>query len=119
MTTLIGSRWKRCEALSRGVLICPVSRVEFCVAQSCLHTFALVLNRNGEGTSPEPIGEGYSYEEVLTLSLVISFLGMNCRAIQVFGSGGLAGGSHPVPFRTRKLSLLAAMVLTVKGGESS
>ena len=33
--------------------------------------------------------------------------------------GGLAAGSHPIPFRTRQLSPLAAMVLTVTGGESS
>ena len=34
MTRLIGSRWKRREACSRGVLIRPVSRAEFCIAQS-------------------------------------------------------------------------------------
>jgi hypothetical protein len=34
MTRLIGSRWKRREAWSRGVLIRPVSRAEFCKAQS-------------------------------------------------------------------------------------
>lgn len=39
--------------------------------------------------------------------------------LRVFGSGGLAVGSHPIPFRTRKLSPLAAMVLAFTGWESS
>ncbi len=35
---MIGSRWKRSNALSQGVLICPVSRAELCIAQSfCLY----------------------------------------------------------------------------------
>ena len=40
-----------------------------------------------------------------------------CTAIDMrllksaFNVGGLAGGVHPFPFRTRKLSLLAPMVL--------
>lgn len=38
---------------------------------------------------------------------------------RVFGSGALASGSHPVPFRTRQLSHLAAMVLAFTGWESS
>jgi hypothetical protein len=86
MTTLIGSRWKRRKALSRGVLICPVSRAELCIAQSFICTPLRIL-----------------YTETL----------------RVFGSGGLAGGSYPISFRTRQSSLLAAMVLTVTGGESS
>ena len=39
--------------------------------------------------------------------------------LRVFGSGGLAGGSYPISFRTRQSSLLAAMVLIVTDGESS
>ena len=41
------------------------------------------------------------------------------KHLRVFGSGGLAVGSHPIPFRTRKLSPLAAMVLRVTPRESS
>src|SRR3989344_9010213 len=33
MITLIGSRWKCRKVRSRGVLICPVSRAELCIAQ--------------------------------------------------------------------------------------
>ena len=79
MTTLIGSRWKHRKVWSRGVLICPVSRAELCIAQPFIHTFNYFL---------------YSMY----------------RTLRVFGSGGLAAGSHPFSFRTRKLSPLEAMV---------
>ena len=88
MTRLIGSRWKRREALSRGVLIRPVSRAELCVAQSYLV---------------------FAYRMRIRLF----------PTLRVFGSGGLAGGSYPISFRTRQSSLLAAMVLIVTDGESS
>ena len=39
--------------------------------------------------------------------------------LRVFSSGGLARGLYPFSFRTRQSSLLAAMVLIVKDGESS
>ena len=44
MTTLIGSRWKYRKVWSRGVLICPVSRAELCIAHTC-PALTLVLDK--------------------------------------------------------------------------
>ena len=49
MTTLIGSRWKCRKAWSRGVLICPVSRAELCIAQTI--AFQLFLRISYTDTS--------------------------------------------------------------------
>ena len=88
MTRLIGFRWKRREAWSREVLICPVSCAELCIAQS------------------------FVYFDKITYAV-------RMPTLRVFGSGGSAGGSYPISFRTRQSSLLAAMVLIVTDGESS
>ena len=40
------------------------------------------------------------------------------KTLRVFSSGALSEGSHPFSFRTRQLSPLEPMVLTVTGGES-
>ena len=107
MTTLIGSRWKCREARSRGVLICPVSRAELCVAQSFRSHFYLPLRILYTGSS-------YTAEAVDVNRLIKETI-----QLRVFGSGGLAGGLYPFSFRTRQSSLLAAMVLIVSDGESS
>ena len=48
MTRLIGSRWKRREAWSRGVLIIPISHAELCVAQSFVCNLCVFVYRNFE-----------------------------------------------------------------------
>ena len=57
--------------------------------------------------------------EVLALASQDCYIVLISNGIRVFGSGGLAGGSYPISFRTRQSSLLAAMVLIVTDGESS
>lgn len=85
MTTLIGTRCKRREALSRGVLM---RRESASVWLECRIGVPLLWR------------------------LRVVLLGRECRVGKV---GGLARWVHPIPFRTRPLSTVAAMVLP-KGG---
>ena len=66
MTRLIGSRWKRREACSRGVLIRPVSRAEFCIARLLMTLIITKMHIRtdtssvrfwwfGGGDTPDPI----------------------------------------------------------------
>ena len=102
MTRLIGSRWKCREALSRGVLIRPVSCAEPWKTQSSFSidiTFMPFVARRKDERSR------------------VTYSSQTHR-FRVLGSGALSEGSHPFSFRTRQLSPLEPMVLTFTGGKS-
>lgn len=88
MTRLIGSRWKHCKVLSRGVLICPVSCAELWITQS---------------------------ERLRFCYLSIC---MYLQAKRACSAGDSSEGSYPISFRTRQSSPLEPMVLALTGRES-
>jgi hypothetical protein len=90
---LIGFRCTHSNVFSREVLICPVSGAEFCMSLFCFSVCNFIPIR-------------ILLDECIQTAPLRAVCGERSQ-----NAGDSSEGSHPFPFRTRKLSLLEPMVL--------
>ncbi len=91
MITLIGTRWKRSNALSQGVLI----------ARLLLGNLEII---------PSPPAGG-RFQKLKKRLSAVARCAMARHSIRAHCLGGLSRGSHLFPFRTEQLSPVEPMIL--------